>query len=163
MKLKTTLLVAGACAGLLTGQASAQAVVAVDACETAPADPMPPDDAVAEEVTEEPAPEVTEPDTEVKEPEQVTDPAVCGGGVPIDWIRRNESGDLDNPDVIFYTLGAGGPAPVPTAVASEMVADAGKDEALPIPRTKISPVKAVERQSGKTKAVVKSGRVFLRR
>ena len=170
MKLKTTLLLAGLCTGLLAGNANAQAVIAVepDHCAAAVVDPLPPDDtgaagdaAVTEEVA---APEVTEPapgpDAESKDPEVVVDPAVCQNGVPIDWIKRGDGGDIENPDVIFYTLGSGGP--LNGAGAPEVSGDAGKDEALPLPKAKISPVKPLERHSSKTKAVVKSGRVFLR-
>ena len=168
MKMKTTLLLVGACTGLMAGNASAQALVAVepDHCVEV-MDPLPPDDTgatgdevVIEEIVD---PDVTDPapDTEVKDDAVVIEDPVCQEGVPIDWIRRNDGGDLENPDVIFYTLGAGGP--LQGAGAQEVSGDAGKDEALPFPKVKIAPVKALERNSSKTKAVVKSGRVFLRR
>ncbi len=174
MKLKTTLLLVGACTGLMAANASAQALVAVepDHCvelmdPLPPSNPLPPDDSgatgddvVTEEIVD---PDVTEPDpgTEIKDDGVVIEDPVCHEGVPIDWIRRNDGGELENPDVIFYTLGAGGP--LQGAGAAEVSGDAGKDEALPFPKVKIAPVKALARNSSKTKAVVKSGRVFLRR
>ena len=167
MKLKTTLLLAGLCTSLLAGNASAQSLVAVepDHC-VAPTDPLPPDDTgatgddvVVEEIAD---PDVTDPtpEPEVKDDTVVVEDPVCQNGVPIDWVKRGAGEDLENPDVIFYTLGAGGP--LHGAGAPEVSGDAGKDEALPFPKVKIAPVKALERNSSKTKAVVKAGRVFLR-
>ena len=170
MKLNTTLLIAGLVSGMLATAARAQDEAApVTDVEHCAADGgvgiLPVDDTGIAESGEGVDPKDGEPVPEgevtvTDEVGEVIDPAVCGEGVPIDWIKRGDGGE-EGIDPQIYYMNAGGPE-LPSA-AAEAMTDAAKDEALPLPKARIAPVKAIERKSSKPSAVIKSGRVFLRR
>ena len=134
MKLKHTLILTGLASGLLVSNVSAQAapelVAEPDHCVAGGVGIIPDDDITADDdgtagddVAVE-KPEVTDPG-DATEPDviKVEDPAVeppkCEG-VPIDWVKRGDGSEEDNP-VIYYTMGAGGPL---NATGGEEIASA---------------------------------------
>lgn len=169
------MIVTGLASGLLVSKVSAQAAPELDAgpdhCvaggvgiiqgDDTGVEPAEDDGSTGEEMAVE-KPEVTDsgdgtgPEV-INEEEPAVEPPKCEG-VPIDWVKRGDGGE-DNP-VIYYSMGAGGP--LNETGGGEIASDAGKDDALPLPKIKISGVKPVERKHSKPTAIVKAGRVFLR-
>lgn len=93
------------------------------------------------------------------------------GGVPIEWVKRG-GGELENPDVIFYSM-AGGPelrnlTGAPTAEANESTTGAvtrvlNQGETAAEIQNAATGGAALEKAAKKpTVAIVKEGRVFLR-
>lgn len=86
-------------------------------------------------------------------------PADCEEGhVPIDEVKRGE-GELENPDVIFYTTADGGAvAPVATKADIEL----GQDDKAALIEGKGTATPLVKREKKGPVALLKKGRVFLR-
>ncbi len=93
------------------------------------------------------------------------------GGVPIEWIKRG-GGELDNPDVIFYSMAGGpvlqnvtgGPSPAAnesTAGSITRVLNQG-ETAADIENTVTGAAGFTKASKKSTVALVKEGRVFLR-
>lgn len=88
------------------------------------------------------------------------DPAVCEEGqVPIDWVKRGE-GELENPDVIFYTTADGGAEAAPVAAKGDI--ELGQDDKAAVIEGKGTAAAQVKREKKGPVALVKKGRVFLR-
>lgn len=93
------------------------------------------------------------------------------GGVPIEWVKRG-GGELDNPDVIFYSMAggpalqnmAGGPSPAAdqsTGGTATRVLNQG-ETAADIEGTVTGGAGVAKAAKKSTVAIVKEGRVFLR-
>ncbi len=136
-------------------------------------------DETTEEFTEETTEEFTEEttDDEVVEinPEEGEGIVTVGGwpegGVPIEWVKRG-GGELDNPDVIFYSMAggpalqnmAGGPSPEAdpsTGGTAARVLNQG-ETASDIENNVTSGAGVAKVAKKSTVAIVKQGRVFLR-
>ena len=128
-----------------------------------------------EEFVEDSTEEVTDGEVVEINPEEgegiVTVGGWPSGGVPIEWVKRG-GGELDNPDVIFYSM-AGGPvlqnvaggaspeADPSTGGAATRVLNQG-ETAADIETTATGGAGVAKAAKKSTVAVVKEGRVFLR-
>lgn len=89
------------------------------------------------------------------------DPAVCEEGqLPIDWVKRGGEGELENPDVIFYTTADGGAEGAPVANKSDI--ELGQDDKAAVIEGKGTAAAQVKHEKKGPVALVKRGRVFLR-
>lgn len=97
---------------------------------------------------------------EVIDPGTVEDNSGEGTVVPLDWIKR---GGGDNPDVIFYNMIGGGPAPVFKGETSPVAKQIGPDDkATAIEGKENSGAPQLNREKKGPVALIKKGRVFLR-
>lgn len=87
------------------------------------------------------------------------EPIDCEGSVvPIDWVKRG-GGEMENPDVIFFTTADGGvAAPAVTKADIEL----GQDDRATVIEGKGTAAAQVNHEKKGPVALVKKGRVFLR-
>ena len=87
------------------------------------------------------------------------EPIDCEGSVvPIDWVKRG-GGDVENPDVMFFTTADGG-AVAPTVTKAEI--ELGQDDRATVIEGKGNAAAQVNHEKKGPVALVKKGRVFLR-
>jgi hypothetical protein len=87
------------------------------------------------------------------------EPIACEGeAVPVDWVKRG-GGDVENPDVMFFTTADGGVA-APTVTKAEI--ELGQDDRAAVIEGKGTAAAQVDHEKKGPVALVKKGRVFLR-
>lgn len=189
MKMKTKLIAMSSVAALLAsplamaGKAAGGAAVCgvaeegveITTCDEALVDPIIVDEDMVEITLVEGEGEVIEvtalPDGEVIEGEVTVEPGVdgepicdkepidCEGSVvPIDWVKRG-GGDVENPDVMFFTTADGGVA-APAVTKAEI--ELGQDDRAAVIEGKGTAAAQVDHEKKGPVALVKKGRVFLR-
>lgn len=88
------------------------------------------------------------------------EPIDCEGGIiPIDWVKRG-GGEVENPDVMFFTTADGG-AVAPT-VANKAEIELGQDDRATVIEGKGTAASQVNHEKKGPVALVNKGRVFLR-